>query len=375
MTLSCSLFSISFEWYQLKRMVNLRWLFMLVELVFLAVYINGNANASLGPFIFVLVAQLAIQAVSVIWLQKNWPVTQTLITAQLSIDLLLLTLLLYATGGATNAYVSLLLLPIALAAVALSTLRLLLILALSVLCYSSLLFWLPTHVQHIHDMQSHFVGMWINFLFSALVVVFVVAAMARELRQREHLLAEQKQQTLREQQVLALGVAAAQTVHELATPVATLALLHEELAEQFPEQADIQAMNSPLARCKHSLQQLRQVADELRQNKSHAISPQTLFELLVDQVALTWPEIPLVVEMDFKQSEKIQLQTNGSVLPALMNLVQNAVQFSSNKEAQIRLHGFIASSFWCCQITNVSQMPQRLSPSLSHGLTDPEAGF
>ncbi|MFM9745868.1 hypothetical protein ACKI2C_50795, partial [Streptomyces brasiliscabiei] len=83
---------------------------------------------------------------------------------QLTADVLFLSVLLSLSGGATNAFVSLLLLPIMIAAVSVSAKGLAYIAVLAISAYSLLLYKMPQHSMHHMDMTSHFVGMWVNFV-------------------------------------------------------------------------------------------------------------------------------------------------------------------------------------------------------------------
>ena len=91
--------------------------------------------------------------------------------------------------------------------------RYLLFISLSAIAsYSILLLSLPEHAMHQMDMNNHFIGMWANFLLSVIVVSFVVGAMARVITNRERSIALQREDQLKSEQLLALGVASAQAV-------------------------------------------------------------------------------------------------------------------------------------------------------------------
>ncbi|MBW8189867.1 sensor histidine kinase [Neiella marina] len=301
------------------RLTQLRWSLLTVEVLLLIVWADGEPL----PWLcwFALLGQLLQQIISVLAPRLRLPITPATLTFHLVLDVTLLSCLLYATGGATNAYVSALLLPIALAGVMLTGWQVMVVLVAAIAGYSSMVFWLPLEIHHIHDMQSHFVGMWVNFLLSALVVVFVVAAIARELRQRDAQLAQQQLAALRQQQLLAMGTAAAQTVHDMATPIATLGLLQEELTEQDPNNPDVQAMSKPLEQCQQSLASLRQLAAELRQQKVKQLAVADLANQLIERCRLMWPEVNWQSHCAVADSI---IEADNSLLPALLNIMQNA---------------------------------------------------
>ena len=94
------------------------------------------------------------------------------------------------------------------------------------------------------NMQGHFIGMGINFLFSTLVVALVVGKMARSINKQQKAIAKYRENLLKQEQVTALGVASAQITHQLATPIATVQLLAEELSEDFPDNEIVKDMQS-----------------------------------------------------------------------------------------------------------------------------------
>src|SRR5690625_1873551 len=83
---------------------------------------------------------LAASALGIAWrLGKNWPITELEVALHLLADLLILTWLLFLTGGPSNAFVSSYLVPIALAAIALRPRYALAIAGFGIAAYSGLL--------------------------------------------------------------------------------------------------------------------------------------------------------------------------------------------------------------------------------------------
>ena len=102
--------------------------------------------------------------------------------AQLSVDVIALTILLYYSGGSTNPFVSLYLLPLVIAAATLPGRYTWGMAALTAACYSLLMaYYIP--LPHIHQhgddaFNIHVMGMWLGFVISAVVVAYFVVQMA-----------------------------------------------------------------------------------------------------------------------------------------------------------------------------------------------------
>jgi two-component system sensor histidine kinase RegB len=259
----------------------------------------------------------------------------------------LLTLVLYLQGGATNPFVSLYLVPIAISAATLST-RFTVSLALfCLLAYSFLMFyyepmqWLsPTHEMtfnsddhsmHIGSNQQvnwHVAGMWLNFVISALLITWFGLRMASALRHRDAELAAVREQQLRDEQLLGIATLAAGTLHELGTPLATMTLLTEDLENstgEYPGIADdIRLLAQQLARCKLSLHNLARAAEQpsdqvrLEAFTDYFNKVLTHWHLLQPGVALTNQVMPLPVSV----------RVDSTCEQAIINLLNNAAEAS-----------------------------------------------
>jgi two-component system sensor histidine kinase RegB len=274
--------------------------------------------------------------------------SQQAILVQICADIIFLSLLLFFSGGATNAFVSLLLIPIAIAAVTLTPLLLAVVASLAIISYSILLWSLPMSVMH-GNMQGHFIGMGINFLFSALVVAIVVGKMARSINQQELAIAAYRENLLKQEQVTSLGVASAQVTHQLATPIATVQLLADELSEDFPDNDIVIDMQSQLTRCRNSLSDFRAMVFDIKEQVIKAINCQQLFEEITDSVRVNNPEI--IVEL--QENTNLSAETNTSImadaalLPAILNLINNAIRATkANKSHSLSLTSQVIDNNW-----------------------------
>ena len=170
---------------------------------------------------------------------------------------------------------------------------------LAIAAYSFLLIKMPEHTMHQMQMTHHFIGMWINFVISAIVIAFVIGTLNSTLRARETTIARTREQQLRHEQLLTLDGAAAQVTHQLATPIANLQLLFEELQEQQANDPIVQEMAKPLAQCKEQLEHFRSLSNALRTGETkQVISAKTLQNTIQDAMTLHFPEQSLEWQND-----------------------------------------------------------------------------
>ena len=152
--------------------------------------------------------------------------------AALTLDTLLLTGLLHATGGASNPFSVLYLVYITLAAVVLGARWTWFLAALSVGCYG-LLFatQLPLeHVGHLGpEMRLHLQGMWVAFCVAAVLTAYFVVQMSTAIERRDAEMSAMRDRAARNERLASLTTLAAGAAHELGTPLATIAVAAREL--------------------------------------------------------------------------------------------------------------------------------------------------
>ena len=104
----------------LRRLVALRLIALTGQsAVVWAVVTKLHMELPLRPLIGVITGMAAISLLTWLLLRRPWPVPDVEIFGQLLLDVVVLTALLYFSGGATNPFVTLYLLPLAITAAAL----------------------------------------------------------------------------------------------------------------------------------------------------------------------------------------------------------------------------------------------------------------
>lgn len=216
----------------------------------------------LFPMASVLVL-MALFSLSTVWrLRLDVPATQIEFLAHLLADLTAFAVLVFFSGGATNPFVSLMLVPIIIAAISLRPRWVWLLAAVAGGYYALLLFYYqPLAIADpVAAYGMHLGGMWFNFLISAALIAFFVTRMHAALRARDQELSALREKQLRDERIVALGTQAALAAHELATPLATIQTTAHELATEFANDPDIGAdcalLEKQAQACKRILTQL-----------------------------------------------------------------------------------------------------------------------
>ena len=307
----------------ISRLLMLRSGAIAVQLIaVLSVYFLLDYQLALLPLLGVITLEAAFQLISLFAYRKVSHAKPSVMLMQLTADVLFLTILLSLSGGATNAFVSLLLLPIMIAAVTLREKGLAYIALLAIAAYSFLLINMPDHSMHQMNMSGHFVGMWVNFVLSTSVIALVIGAMSRALKERERVIAKAREKQLRNEQLVTLDGAAAQITHQLATPIANLQLLFEELLEEQPNNIIVKQMQTPLEQCRDQLNSFRALSEQIRvKNAKDQITITQLQTAINDTFVLQYPGQHIKWSTP---SINAILLSDAMLLPAILNLLQNA---------------------------------------------------
>lgn len=249
----------------------------------------------LQPLVTILVGMALANVLTGLRLRRTWPVRDAELFAHLLLDVLAFTGLLYYTGGSTNPFAPLYLLPITLAAAALPARHVWGLVGVTVACYTALLFFyvpLPgVHTMHDDAFQLHVAGMWSGFLLSAGLIAWFAARMNATLRDRDRLAAEMREQALRHERVLALGTLAAGAAHELGTPLSTLAvLLKDARPDEPPGERKLGTLRGQVARCKEILSSLTAQAGVARAEGGNAVALDAWLREIVEKWRAMRPE-------------------------------------------------------------------------------------
>jgi len=267
---------------------------------------------------------------------------------QLAIDVVVLTGLLYLAGGAANPFVSLLLLPLVVAATLLPKLQVWSMAGLVVLAYGLLMFEFQPmsgmeHSMHAgHEMapgqsgqafEWHVMGMWFGFLLSVAMIVLFVLRLAESLRERERVLAEARERALRDEQLVVLGTLAAGAAHELGTPLSTMAVLSSDLMQEYEADESLHRrlglLRRQVDRCKETLAMISASSGQLRAESGSRLSLDRFLQGIVDDWQEMRPQIELLYRAEGRGATP-QIVAEQGLRQAILNFLDNAADSSGD---------------------------------------------
>lgn len=334
---------------QLWQLQRFRWGLVLTSYLAAALaWLLGYPISSWPLLLLLLVLYAASnQVLALLARHVSWP--YRLVSLTILLDLLLFSLMLALSGGASNGLIALLLLPVAISAVLLPAQLALLSAALAVACYLLLALLVPgstdpAHAHHQPQFSSHLWQMAWAFALSAFFIAAFVSSQARLIRLQSHQLNQLQQQQLQQEQMLAVATYAANAAHDLATPLQNLTLLSDELTEALALLPAQQSANlTVVADLCHEIQRCQQIVRQLRQNAQRLREPAQEQELhqVISQAIDLWlvsrPEISLQLQKNLDHSSAT-VTDPIAWSAAIFNMLDNAATAGlQNQQNQLEL--------------------------------------
>ncbi|WP_200845053.1 ATP-binding protein [Roseomonas sp. 18066] len=324
----------------MQQLIQLRWIAVIGQVVTIAVVEWGfGIRLPLRVMAFMLAVLVALNLVSLLRLRLRSPVTQAELFLAIAFDVMVLTVQLYLSGGATNPFVALYLLQVVLAAILLEVRWTWAMVALTSLCclgltlaYRPLV--LPAHLED--DLfRLHLQGILVCFVLDAVLLAVFVTRITGNLRAHDAKLAHLRQQAAEEDHIVRMGLLASGAAHELGTPLATVSVIlgdwkrlpaFQSSPELMQEIAEAQAA---LARCKSIVTGILLSAGEAR---GEAPSLTTLDDFLEDCIE-EWRAARSTQALRYENglTEDIRLVADPALQQVIGNVLDNALEVSPQR--------------------------------------------
>ncbi len=301
----------------------------------------------------ILVLEGLLQGYCLWTVRANRPVTETELFIHIAIDSLILALLVYFTGGANNPFIYLLLLFVALGSFMLKPKALVFISVLELVLYSLLnIYQRPLELGEQSPLASfhlHLAGMWVNFFLTVALLAFFGLVTRYAMLRKEKQLQLLRERQLQDEQILGLGIMAASAAHELGTPLATMAIVIDDLAHEESTSEisnELQLLSKQIGVCKGIIGSLNDKSQHAKlqlkeDNKHQPADPSHNLNQQIAQILENW--LVYRPNINLQQTWKSELPYSAprfsiSVEQAITNLLDNAADASlENNRQQVDL--------------------------------------
>lgn len=318
----------------LSRLIWLRRLrlvafFTQLLLLVVAVFIY-HLSISVVPVVSALLA-IPLSQFVFDWWRKHKEYHPHQLGLLLSFDVLLLTAILYFSGGPTNPFSLVYLVLVVLSAVMVSKEWTWSIAGISSICFA-ILFLKHTPIPELHHsdghhgLSLHLQGMLVSYILVAAFVTYFLGKIIDEVRYN-HL----RLQNLRvnQERLAAMTTVTANAAHELGTPLASLELISGELLrvisagklDPVQVEGDLQVLRSEILRCRSIIDEMCSTSGSIAGEQPSWITPKKL----VDEAIRSLPGTDrLLFKSDNGMGSAVYIQKGPSVA-ALRVLLQNAI--------------------------------------------------
>ena len=327
------------DWIRLRTLIILRWLAIggQITALFCAVYYL-DIVVPIRLCMLAITASILFNLVATFVFPSNKRLSEQEAMLSLLFDLCQLVLLLYLTGGLSNPFVLLILAPVTIAATAL-TLYATIVLCLTALAMISLLSFfhypLTKTTGEVMELPGLFVaGMWVALAIGILFLAIYARRVAVEMFSMSQALSATQMALAREHQLTALGGVVAAAAHEMGTPLATIKLTSAEIASELQDGSELK---EDVILIQDQVDRLSQILRDMgRIGKDDLMLKNAPITAIIHEAAE--PHENRGKELIFLVNGKLEEQVvneipivprHPEIIHGLRNLVQNAVDFSS----------------------------------------------
>ncbi len=328
----------------LRTLTTLRWLAVFGQAATIVVVVGLLGVALNAAAMWAGVGLLAAFNILAVWrIRRIDAPSHAEVLIHIGVDVAVLAWLIAWSGGVTNPFTSLFLLPIAFASLALSARWIYSVTAMCCVGYAlSVVF--GQSLPHMHGVTNgfdlHLWGMAANFVISALVLLIFFARMSDLLRRREQELSLLRERFTRNEGIVALATHAASVAHELNTPLATMTLMLDDLIEDDSSPAvrdDHETLRALIDVCRDRVRELAAPAEE---GAGETESARVDIETVIARWQLVRPAIKLVRGGQIDSSTRV-VAAVGHLLLALLNNAADAGEAVGMSQVDLKLevHG------------------------------------
>tara|TARA_A100001015_G_C14971299_1_gene705254 strand:- start:621 stop:1685 length:1065 start_codon:yes stop_codon:yes gene_type:complete len=248
-------------------------------------------------------------------------------------DLIQLSALLYLTGGISNPFSILMIVPTIVSSTLLS-MGTTLILGILTIIFLFFLTIFHYPLPDIHDNSFTFPKLYLIGYFLAIIICLIFLSyfgirFSGESKRRSDAVTKLQQVIAKEYELESLGGQAAAAAHSLGTPLATISVVASELKKELGKNSehskDIELLISQTKRCGEILKKISK-----KQIKDDQFFSKTSIESLLNEIIESFKETSskkLMLNSE-KNNNKFTLQRSPELIYGLRNFIGNAVKFS-----------------------------------------------
>ena len=327
------------KYFSLKKStyINLRWIAIIGQLI------TVNFIYFIFDFKFDLILENSIILIGIlsnlylIYFNKNTQIFDKTAFVFLLIDILMLSGLIYLTGGIVNPFSIFLIIPAIFSSSNLGLKSNLLLVSITILTIIFLTFFnqpLPYPVsEHFHVDGNYYYSIPISLIIALIFLNYFASIFGKESRIRKEALNKMEEIMSKEHELLSLGGQAAAAAHSLGTPFSTIKIISSDLLEQFKDndevKRDVSLLVSQIERCSEILKRLtlNPIVEDDFIDRDLSIADY-LNEIIKSFKEISKKEFILNFDQNLNS---LNITKSMEVVYGLRNFIGNANKFSNSK--------------------------------------------
>ena len=320
----------------LETLINIRWIAILGQFFTVSFVYYGLKFEF--PYYIALIL-IFLSAIINVYLEvskkKFLTIDNFAATVSIFYDLVQLVILLFMTGGLSNPFSILIIVPTTISVTYLSRGSSQFIVTCSIIFSTVIAFYhmpLPSPQNQILDFPKYYeIGVWLALGIGIIFLGNYAYQLGRDNRIRSEALNKLEEELTNEKVVNSVGGIAAAAVHELATPLATISLVSKELQKQISKnnlaKDDINLLIEQSARCSSIL---KDIAEKRQEDQFIAkVSPKELVNEIVFSVDNKFNKEINIINKSL--NERIKMNKKTEISYAIRNFIENGIKFAKSQ--------------------------------------------
>ena len=329
-----NIFGLSQENIKLEILINIRWIAIIGQLFAVClIYFYYRFSFAFFECFTVILFSILLNVYLGFFLKNTQRLNNFWATLSVLYDVLQLSLLLYYTGGLTNPFSILVVVPSTIAVTFLSKRSSIFLAVISILSISILATQhKPLPGPGIIIPDYYLFGLWSSLTVCVIFLGNYAYSIAAEAKKRNAAFNKLEKSLSKEKELKSLGGLAAAAAHELGTPLGTINLVVEDLQKELGNskkyKSDIDLLSSQIERCKTILKDL-----SMDPNKQDSFIENISFKNLIKEIVFSFDLLHSKhIEIDDSQlTSNISVNRKIEIIYALKNIIDNAIKFCKKK--------------------------------------------
>ena len=265
----------------------------------------------------------------------NQRLSETTTTIVIAADIIQLAMLIYFTGGLSNPFVMLFIVPIAISIDNLPIRSSIILIILTLISVSILGFYnyplMQDDTSFLVNPDILNIGIWFSLIVTILFLSFYVGRLTNESREVSRALKVTEELLSNEQNLSSLDGLAAAAAHQLGTPLGTINLIAGELLnnEKLSKEGedDLKILLKEISRCKDIIGSLGEKSS-LDDDIVNKIELHALLEELSEFIRVKGIKTSIIFNEDDTSLKNFNIERRSEFLLGLSNIIENAAEFA-----------------------------------------------